>query len=76
MSLARGKDGRYLYSKLYIMQLTKLRSRPIFLYSSSLYLVMKYLNPEHSVQNVFFLKYRIKCFVIYAQVSFSSQGPE
>jgi len=23
MSLARGKEGRYLYSKVYIMQLTK-----------------------------------------------------
>jgi len=51
MSLA--EDG-YLYSKVYIIQLTKTSVMAHFLYSSSLHFLMKYLYPKHS--RIFFTK--------------------
>ncbi len=59
--------------------LPRLLSSSIFLYSSALHIMVKYLNLEHSIKNVFFLKYRMKhfaCDKISAQISSFPQGQE
>ncbi len=49
----------------------RLRSWPIILYSSVLQIIVKYLKLKHHVQNVSFLKHRMKFFCISWNISVS-----